>query len=121
MWVLFGVLILPVLLARRLFVGRRVHPTTTGVVRTSSINGLPKSALTIQIDGVDVQYNFLKSSDGFFTFIRPRIDAINEVTVSTATTGAESRVTVLWRLSSKRVAELTNTTAAPSGSTAIKA
>jgi len=28
--------------------------TTTGVVRTSSINGLPKSALTIQIDGVDM-------------------------------------------------------------------
>jgi Carboxypeptidase regulatory-like domain len=64
--------------------------TTVGVVRTSSINGLPKSALTIQIDGVDVQDNFLKSSDGFFTFIRPRIDAIDEVTVSTATPGAES-------------------------------
>ena len=64
--------------------------TTTGVVRTSSINGLPKSALTIQIDGVDVQDNFLKSSDGFFTFIRPRIDAIDEVTVSTANPGAES-------------------------------
>lgn len=64
--------------------------STTGVVRTSSINGLPKSALTIQIDGVDVQDNFLKSSDGFFTFIRPRIDAIDEVTVSTATPGAES-------------------------------
>lgn len=61
-----------------------------GTVRTSSINGLPKSALTIQIDGVDVQDNFLKSSDGFFTFIRPRIDAIDEVTVSTATPGAES-------------------------------
>lgn len=64
--------------------------STTGVVRTSSINGLPKSALTIQIDGVDVQDNYLKSSDGFFTFIRPRIDAIDEVTVSTATPGAES-------------------------------
>jgi hypothetical protein len=64
--------------------------STTGVVRTSSINGLPKSALTIQIDGVDVQDNFLKSSDGFFTFIRPRIDAIDEVTVSTASPGAES-------------------------------
>lgn len=64
--------------------------TTTGVVRTSSVNGLPKSALTIQIDGVDVQDNFLKSSDGFFTFIRPRIDSIDEVTVSTATPGAES-------------------------------
>lgn len=63
---------------------------TIGTVRTSSVNGLPKSALTIQIDGVDVQDNFLKSSDGFFTFIRPRIDAIDEVTVSTATPGAES-------------------------------
>lgn len=63
---------------------------TLGVVRTSSINGLPKSAMTISIDGVDVQDNFLKSSDGFFTFIRPRIDAIDEVTVSTATPGAES-------------------------------
>ncbi len=64
--------------------------STTGVVRTSSINGLPKSALTIQIDGVDVQDNYLKSSDGFFTFIRPRIDNIDEVTVSTANPGAES-------------------------------
>jgi hypothetical protein len=64
--------------------------TTTGVVRTSSINGLPKSAITIQIDGVDVQDNFLKSSDGFFTFIRPRIDAIDEVTVSTSNPGAEA-------------------------------
>src|SRR5215212_7780923 len=33
--------------------------TPTGAVRTSSINGLPKSALTIQIDGVDVS-RFLK-------------------------------------------------------------
>lgn len=64
--------------------------STTGVVRTSSINGLPKSAITIQIDGVDVQDNYLKSSDGFFTFIRPRIDAIDEVTVSTSNPGAES-------------------------------
>jgi hypothetical protein len=63
---------------------------TVGTVRTSSINGLPKSAITIQIDGVDVQDNYLKSSDGFFTFIRPRIDAIDEVTVSTASPGAES-------------------------------
>ncbi|MBC7901241.1 MAG: TonB-dependent receptor, partial [Saprospiraceae bacterium] len=63
---------------------------TIGTVRTSSINGLPKSALTIQIDGVDVQDNYLKSSDGFFTFVRPRIDAIDEVTVSTASPGAES-------------------------------
>jgi hypothetical protein len=61
-----------------------------GTARNSSINGLPKSAITIQIDGVDVQDNYLKSSDGFFTFIRPRLDAIDEVTVSTSNPGAES-------------------------------
>lgn len=63
---------------------------TVGTVRTSSINGLPKSAISITIDGVDVQDSFLKSSDGFFTYVRPRIDAIDEVTVSTANPGAES-------------------------------
>lgn len=63
---------------------------TPGRPRTSTINGLPKGALNITIDGVNVQDNTLKSSDGFFTYIRPRIDAIGEVTVSTATPGAES-------------------------------
>ncbi len=63
---------------------------STGVARTSSINGLPKSALTIQLDGVDAQDQFLKSSDGFFTFIQPKIDAIDEVTVSTSNPGSES-------------------------------
>lgn len=64
--------------------------STTGVARTSSVNGLPKSALTVQIDGVDSQDTFLKSSDGFFTFIQPKIDAIDEVTVSTSNPGSES-------------------------------
>ncbi len=64
--------------------------TTPGRPRTSTINGLPKGAINITLDGVNVQDNILKSSDGYFTYIRPRIDAINEVTVSTATPGAES-------------------------------
>jgi hypothetical protein len=64
--------------------------TTPGRPRTSSVNGLPKGALNISIDGVNVQDNLLKSSDGFFTYIRPRTDAISEVTVSTTTPGAES-------------------------------
>ena len=63
---------------------------TVGRPRQSSVNGLPKGALAISIDGVDVQDQLLKSSDGFFTFIRPRIDAVDEVTISTATPGAES-------------------------------
>ncbi|MBO0719468.1 MAG: TonB-dependent receptor [Blastocatellia bacterium] len=64
--------------------------TTPGRPRTSTIDGLPKGSLNITMDGVNVQDNDLKSSDGFFTYIRPRLDAIDEVTVSTATPGAES-------------------------------
>jgi Carboxypeptidase regulatory-like domain len=64
--------------------------TTVGRPRTSSVNGLPKGALNISLDGVNVQDNLLKSSDGFFTYIRPRTDAISEVTVSTTTPGSES-------------------------------
>jgi carboxypeptidase family protein len=64
--------------------------TTPGRPRQSSVNGLPKGALNISLDGVNVQDNVLKSNDGFFTYIRPRIDAIDEVTLSTSTPGAES-------------------------------
>jgi hypothetical protein len=63
---------------------------TPGRPRTSSVNGLPKGALNITMDGINVQDNTLKSSDGFFTYIQPRTDAIQEVTISTATPGAES-------------------------------
>ncbi len=63
---------------------------TVGRPRSASINGLPKGALSITIDGVDVQDNANRSSDGFFTYVRPRIDAIEEVTVSTSNPGAES-------------------------------
>jgi hypothetical protein len=64
--------------------------TTPGRPRTSTVNGLPKGALNITLDGVNIQDNTLKSSDGFFTFVRARIDAVDEVTLSTATPGAES-------------------------------
>ena len=63
---------------------------TPGRPRTSTVNGLPKGALSISIDGVNVQDNLLKSSDGFFTYVRPRTDAVDEVTVSTASPGSES-------------------------------
>ena len=64
--------------------------TTPGRPRTSSVNGLPKGALNITLDGINVQDNTLKSSDGFFTYIRPRTDSVQEVTISTSTPGAES-------------------------------
>lgn len=63
---------------------------TPGTPRTSSINGLPKSSLNIMIDGANIQDNYLKSSDGFFTSTQAKSDAVEEVTVSTATPGAES-------------------------------
>ena len=63
---------------------------TTGRPRTSTVNGLPKGSLNITLDGTDVQDNLINSNDGFFTFVRPRIDAVGEVTISTATPGAES-------------------------------
>jgi hypothetical protein len=71
-------------------VGMLPGTATVGRPRTASINGLPKGALSITIDGVDVQVNDSRSSDGYFTYVRPRVDAIEEVTVSTANPGAES-------------------------------
>ena len=71
-------------------VGTLPGTATVGRPRTSTINGLPKGSLSITIDGVDVQANDSRSSDGFFTYVRPRVDAIEEVTVSTANPGAES-------------------------------
>lgn len=63
---------------------------TPGVPRTSSINGLPKGSVNLTLDGVNIQDNFLRSSDGFFTQVQPKSDAVAEVTVSTAVPGAES-------------------------------
>jgi Carboxypeptidase regulatory-like domain len=64
--------------------------STVGRPRQSSVNGLPKGALNISLDGINVQDNLLKSNDGFFTYVQPRTDAISEVTVSTSTPGSES-------------------------------
>ena len=71
-------------------VGLLPGTASVGAPRRSSVNGLPKGSLSISIDGVDVQDNLLRSSDGYFTYVRPRVDAIDEVTVSTANPGAES-------------------------------
>ncbi|HWN99171.1 MAG TPA: carboxypeptidase-like regulatory domain-containing protein, partial [Blastocatellia bacterium] len=64
--------------------------STPGRPRTSSVNGLPQGSLNITLDGLNMQDNLIRSGDGFFTYIRPSTDAVAEVTVSTATPGAES-------------------------------
>ena len=64
--------------------------TTPGRPRTSTVNGLAKGAINITMDGVNVQDNNGKSTDGFYTYVRPRLDAVEEVTVSTGAAGADS-------------------------------
>jgi hypothetical protein len=64
--------------------------TTAGGNRQSQINGLPRGAINITLDGVNIQDNTLRSTDGFFAIVSPRLDAIEEVSVTTATQGADS-------------------------------
>src|SRR5579883_835070 len=58
--------------------------------RSSSINGLPKGALNVTLDGMNTQDNMLKTSDGFFSYIMPSVDAMEEVTVETSAAGVDS-------------------------------
>jgi Carboxypeptidase regulatory-like domain len=61
-----------------------------GTARQSTFLGLPKGAINITMDGVNVQDNTLKSAagGGMFTSIRPRLDAVEEVSIATAANGA---------------------------------
>ena len=63
--------------------------TTTGSLRDGTVNGLPQSAVNITLDGMNIQDNYAKSWDGMFTRVSPRLDAVEEVTVSTAAQGAD--------------------------------
>ena len=58
--------------------------------REARVMGLPENMVNITIDGISSQDNYMKSTDGFFSRVRPGIDAMEQVTVSTATPGAES-------------------------------
>ena len=58
--------------------------------RSSSIDGLPKGAINVTIDGMNTQDNMLKSSDGFFSYIMPSVDSLEEVTMETAAAGVDS-------------------------------
>src|SRR5882724_7506335 len=63
--------------------------TTDGTSRGAIVNGLPQSAVNITLDGMNIQDNYLKTSDGMFTRVSPRLDAVEEVTISTAANGAD--------------------------------
>src|SRR5262245_51781826 len=58
--------------------------------RNPTAMGLPGSAVAITIDGINVQDQDTKSTDGFYAKVRPQTDMIEEVTVSQATATADS-------------------------------
>ncbi len=58
--------------------------------RSSSVNGLPRGALNVTIDGMNTQDNMLKSSDGFFSNVYPTVDSLDELTVTTSAGSADS-------------------------------
>lgn len=63
--------------------------STPGGSRDSTISGLPQSSINITLDGVNIQDNTLKTGDGFFALVSPRLDAVEEVTITTAAQGAD--------------------------------
>jgi hypothetical protein len=63
---------------------------TPSTVRNSTVNGLPQSSISITLDGVNIQDNTLKTTDGFFAIVSPRLDAIEEVTLTSAAQGADA-------------------------------
>lgn len=58
--------------------------------RYSVINGLPQSVINITLDGINIQDNTTKSTDGVFNAVQARTEAIEEMTMSTAAAGADS-------------------------------
>jgi len=63
---------------------------TPGSNRDSTINGLPEGFLSITLDGVSNNDNFLRNTDGFFASVTPRQDAVEAVSVTLAAAGATS-------------------------------
>ena len=62
---------------------------TTGTNRDSTINGLPESFVSITLDGVSNNDNFLRNTDGFFASVTPRQDAVEAVSVTLSAAGAQ--------------------------------
>jgi len=72
------------------FVGSMPGVDVASSVRNANVNGLPQGQINITIDGVNVQDNTLKTSDGFFSLVSPRLDAMEEMTFSSAASGADA-------------------------------
>jgi hypothetical protein len=59
--------------------------------RDSTINGLPGASLNITLNGVaNNAQRFKSGGTSFFNFVQPRLEAVQEVTISTSNLGANS-------------------------------
>jgi hypothetical protein len=67
-----------------------VNSNSSHTQRNSTVMGLPQSAIALVIDGVNIQDQSVKSTDGFYADIRPQTDLVEQVTVSEATSSADS-------------------------------
>ena len=63
---------------------------TATISRNSTVDGLPQSSIAITLDGMSVQDDYQKTTGGFFARVPPRQDAVEEITVSSATPGADA-------------------------------
>jgi hypothetical protein len=63
---------------------------TSGTARNPTVSGLPRSAINITLDGMSVQDNYLKTTDGYFARLSPLLDSVEEVTVTTAGNTADA-------------------------------
>src|SRR5262245_19193159 len=63
---------------------------TSGTARNSTVSGLPRSTINITLDGMSVQDNYLKTTDGYFARLSPLLDSVEEVTVTTAGNTADA-------------------------------
>ena len=64
--------------------------TTPAGTRDSIVNGLPQSTINMTLDGVNIQDNTLKTTDGFFAIVGPRLDAVEEISFTTAASGSDN-------------------------------
>ena len=87
--------------------------------RSSTVSGLPQSALSITVDGANIQDKYTRSTDGFFANIHPKLDLIEEVTVSSATaTAPTARARAPCRSSSRPARAPTRSWAVPTSTPA---
>jgi hypothetical protein len=63
---------------------------TAAGTRDSIVSGLPQSTINMTLDGVNIQDNTNKTTDGFFAIVGPRLDAVEEITFTTVAGGAET-------------------------------